>query len=63
MKIPTKVNTDTAPKISGAGAEVTALAESLQAYACATRQHYGKPLGDISQVTERTIRTLTVIEP
>jgi hypothetical protein len=55
MKIPTKVNTDTAPKISGAGAEVTALAESLQAYACATRQHYGKPLGDISQVTERTI--------
>lgn len=54
MKIPTKVNTDTSGQ-SGAGAEVTALAESLQAYACATRQHYGKPLGDISQVTERTI--------
>jgi hypothetical protein len=55
MKIPTQVNTDTSSKISGAGAEVTALAESLQAYACATRQFYGKPLGDISQVTERTI--------
>ena len=40
---------------SGAGAEVTALAESLQAYACATRQHLGKDLTDISQVTPKTI--------
>ncbi len=42
-------------EISGAGAEVTALAESLQAYACATRQHLGKDLMDISQVTSKTI--------
>jgi hypothetical protein len=41
--------------ISGAGAEVTALAESLQAYACATRQYLGKDLTDISQVTSKTI--------
>jgi len=41
--------------ISGAGAEVTALAESLQAYACATRQFLGEDLKDISQVTEKTI--------
>jgi len=41
--------------ISGAGAEVTALAESLQAYACATRQHLGKDLTDITQITEKTI--------
>jgi len=40
---------------SGAGAELTALAESLQAYACATRQHLGKDLTDISQVTAKTI--------
>lgn len=41
--------------ISGAGAEITALAESLQAYACATRQYLGKDLTDISQVTSKTI--------
>ena len=41
--------------ISGAGAEVTALAESLQAYACATRQHLGKDLTDVSQITSKTI--------
>lgn len=41
--------------ISGAGAEVTALAESLQAYACATRQHLGKDLTDVSQITNKTI--------
>ena len=40
---------------SGAGAEITALAESLQAYACATRQYLGKDLTDISQVTPKTI--------
>ena len=50
----TKTN-DTSPKISGAGAEVTALAESLQAYACATRQFLGKPLMDVSQITSKTI--------
>jgi hypothetical protein len=55
MKIPTKVNIDTEPKVSGAGSEITALAESLQAYACATRQHLGKPLLDVSQITEKTI--------
>jgi hypothetical protein len=42
-------------KISGAGAELTALAESLQAYACATRQHLGEPLLDVSQITSKTI--------
>lgn len=42
-------------KISGAGAEVTALAESLQAYACATRQFLGKPLTHVSQITSKTI--------
>jgi len=41
---------------SGAGAEITALAESLQAYACATRQYLGKDLTDVSQITEKTIR-------
>lgn len=50
----TKSN-DTSPQISGAGAEVTALAESLQAYACATRQFLGKPLIDVSQITSKTI--------
>ena len=39
---------------SGAGAEVTALGESLQAYTCAARQHLGKDLSDISQVTDKT---------
>jgi hypothetical protein len=46
---------DTSPQISGAGAEVTALAESLQAYACATRQFLGKDLIDVSQITIKTI--------
>jgi hypothetical protein len=55
MKIPQNVNVDNSPKISGAGAEVTALAESLQAYACATRQFLGKDLEDVSQITDRTI--------
>lgn len=55
MQIPSKVNIDTGPKSSGAGAEITALAESLQAYACATRQHLGKPLVDVSQITTQTI--------
>ena len=55
MQIPSKVNVDNAPKISGAGAEVTALAESLQAYACATRQYLGKDLDDVSQITSKTI--------
>lgn len=55
MKIPSKVNVDTEGKVSGAGSEVTALAESLQAYACATRQHLGKDLIDVSQITAKTI--------
>lgn len=41
--------------ISGAGAEVTALAESLQAYACATRQFLKKDLTDISEINDKTI--------
>jgi hypothetical protein len=54
MKIPTNVTE--APKgQSGAGAEVTALAESLQAYACATRQFLGKELTDVSEITDKTI--------
>lgn len=53
--IPTTTKNDTEPKISGAGAEITALAESLQAYACATRQHLGKPLTNISEITDKTI--------
>jgi hypothetical protein len=53
--IPSKVNE--APTMgSGAGSEVTALAESLQAYACATRQFLGKDLTDISQVTDKTTK-------
>jgi hypothetical protein len=40
---------------SGAGAEVTALAESLQAYACATRQHLGRDLKDISDINSKTV--------
>lgn len=55
MKIPTKVNNDTEGKVSGAGSEITALAESLQAYACATRQHFGEDLIDVSQITKKTI--------
>ena len=46
---------DTEKKQSGAGAETTALAESLQAYACATRQFLGKDLTDVSQITSKTI--------
>lgn len=42
---------------SGAGAEVTALAESLQAYACATRQFLGKDLTDITEISNKTIGT------
>lgn len=42
---------------SGAGAEVTALAESLQAYACATRQFIGKDLTSVTQITSKTIGT------
>ena len=41
---------------SGAGAEVTALAESLQAYACAARQLLGKPLTSITDVNEKTVK-------
>jgi len=52
--IPTKV-TDAPSGISGAGSEITALAESLQAYACATRQFLGKELTDVAQITEKTI--------
>lgn len=48
-------NNDSSSQISGAGAEVTALAESLQAYACATRQFLGKDLIDVSQITNQTI--------
>jgi hypothetical protein len=58
MKVKSNTSTkkpDDAPQISGAGAEVTALAESLQAYACATRQFLGKPLLDVSQITSKTI--------
>jgi hypothetical protein len=55
MKIPTTVNNATPTMGSGAGSEVTALAESLQAYACATRQFLGKDLEDISQITLKTV--------
>lgn len=41
---------------SGAGAEVTALAESLQAYACAARQHKGSPLINISEVNSTSVK-------
>ena len=44
-----------ATKISGAGSETTAYAESLQAYACATRQYLGKDLTDVSEITSKTI--------
>jgi len=37
---------------SGAGAEVTALYESLQAYACAARQHKGRDLESIFEVKD-----------
>jgi hypothetical protein len=35
---------------SGAGAEITALNESLHAYACAARKTLGRPLSDIAEV-------------
>lgn len=41
---------------SGAGAEITALGESLQAYACATRQHLKKDLTSVSEITSDTVR-------
>jgi hypothetical protein len=41
---------------SGAGSEITALAESLQAYACATRQFLGKDLTSVTEITEKTIK-------
>lgn len=41
---------------SGAGAEVTALAESLQAYACATRQFLGQDLDSVTQITSKTTK-------
>jgi hypothetical protein len=41
---------------SGAGSEVTALGESLQAYACATRQFIGKDLTDVAEITDKTIK-------
>jgi len=40
---------------SGAGAEVTALAESLQAYTCAARQHLGKNITSITEVNSKTV--------
>lgn len=40
---------------SGAGAEVTALNESLQAYACATRAFLGRDLIDVADITKKTI--------
>lgn len=40
---------------SGAGAEITALGESLQAYACAARQHYKKDLSDVSQLKSSAV--------
>lgn len=54
-KIPSTKNSDSETKVSGAGSEITALAESLQAYACATRQHLGEDLTDVSQITEKTV--------
>ncbi len=45
-----------ATKISGAGSEITAYAESLQAYACATRQFLGRDLNDVSEITEKTTK-------
>ena len=41
---------------SGAGAAITAYAESLQAYACATRQYLGRDLIDVSEITEKTTK-------
>jgi len=55
VKADSTTTKDDSGGISGAGSEVTALAESLQAYACATRQFLGKPLEDVSQITDKTI--------
>lgn len=41
---------------SGAGSEITALAESLQAYACSARQFLKKPLTKISELTDKTTK-------
>lgn len=41
---------------SGAGAEITALAESLQAYACASRQYYGKDLKSVVEITDDSVK-------
>jgi hypothetical protein len=41
---------------SGAGAEVTALAESLQAYACAARQFLKKDLTKITDLSDKTTK-------
>jgi hypothetical protein len=41
---------------SGAGSEITALAESLQAYACATRQYLGKDLTSVTDISDKTIK-------
>ena len=40
---------------SGAGAEISALVDSLQAYACAARQQLKKDLTDISQLKSSTV--------
>jgi hypothetical protein len=48
---------------SGAGAEITALNESLQAYACATRQFLGKDLVDVSQITDKTTKDADCDKP
>lgn len=44
---------------SGAGSEITALAESLQAYACSARQHKKSKLVSISDVNERSSKDAT----
>ena len=41
---------------SGAGSEITALAESLQAYACAARQAKGKPLASIYDLNQQNTK-------
>jgi hypothetical protein len=41
---------------SGAGSEITALAESLQAYACAARQYYGKDLQSVADITPESVK-------
>lgn len=42
--------------VSGAGSEITALYESLQAYACAARQHKGKDLESIFELKSTNTR-------